>query len=89
MKELGKIEEALEWYFYYSLLFFSWNKALQVDPKDTDLLDYKGTFLKELGRFEEAIEWYLDILYYDNLVMIKLCKYILYPHFYITKKSIY
>lgn len=54
------------------LLFFSWNKAIKLDPESTELWDDKGTFLKELGRFEEALVWlFQNFINYYNSVIIK------------------
>ena len=45
---LGKYQEAIEWY----------DKALKIDPNYVDALNNKGIALNNLGKYQEAIEWY-------------------------------
>ncbi|HSA74986.1 MAG TPA: tetratricopeptide repeat protein, partial [Candidatus Nitrosocosmicus sp.] len=46
--ELGKPEEAIEWY----------DKALEVDGNNTYAMYNKGVALGELGKPEEALDWF-------------------------------
>lgn len=55
LDELGKYEEAINWY----------DKALQIDPKDVYALHSKGVALANLGKYEEAITWYDKALAVD------------------------
>ena len=48
LADLGKYEEAIEWY----------DKALEIDSKYLHALIYKGLALKNLDKFEESIAWY-------------------------------
>ena len=48
LNNLGKYEEAIEWY----------DKALKIDPNDVNALNNKGKALYNLGKYQEAIEWY-------------------------------
>ena len=52
---LGKYEEAIEWY----------DKVLKIDPNDVNALNNKGLALNNLGKYQEAIEWYDKALEID------------------------
>lgn len=45
---LGQYQEAINWY----------DKALEINPSDIDVLYYKGNSLYALGQYQEAITWY-------------------------------
>ena len=48
LDNLGKYEEAIEWY----------DKTLKIDPNNVFALYNKGFALNNLGKYQEAIEWY-------------------------------
>ena len=39
------------------LLFFSFDQAIQLDPKNSSVWDNKGYALNDLGKYEEAVNW--------------------------------
>jgi len=53
--ELSRNEEAITYY----------DKALEIDPYDTLVLNNKGGALAALGRYEEAITYYDKVLAID------------------------
>jgi tetratricopeptide (TPR) repeat protein len=55
--KLGKHREGIECY----------DKALEIDPKDSDAWNNKGTALGKLGRYNEAIECFDKALEIDPM----------------------
>jgi len=72
---LSKYEEAITLY----------DKALEIDPKEVNVLTNKGVALDDLGRYEEAITWYdkalavnpmdVDTLFNKGVAFTKLGRY--------------
>ena len=56
LDNIGREEEALECY----------NKALEINPDDLQVLDYKSNSLTDMGRYEEALECYNKIFELDQ-----------------------
>ena len=46
LQSLNRLDEAIEWLFLYNYIFLSYEKALQLDPYSSQLLEEKANLLK-------------------------------------------